>query len=68
MSVMPLLGTLALLYAVLVIEIALKKPSSMWNMKKIRRFRNSLGEKRTEIFFYIWGAAFAILGIWLLIK
>lgn len=68
MNTMALLGILAILYAVMVIVIAVKKPEKVWNMKKIEAFKKVLGEKGTVIFFYIWGAAFAVLGIWLLMK
>lgn len=67
MNTMALLGILAILYAVVCIYIALKKPLNIWNMKKIEFFRKSLGEKGTVIFFCIWGACFGVLGIWLMI-
>lgn len=60
-----LLGILALLYAGLVVYIALKKPVKMWEMAKIRGFRKVLGDKGTVIFFYIWAVVFLGLGIWL---
>lgn len=63
-----LLGILAILYAVMVIVIAVKKPEKVWNMKKIQGFKKVLGENGTVIFFYIWGIAFGVLGIWLLMK
>lgn len=65
---MPLLGILAIVYAIMVFFIAIKKPEKLWNMKKIEIFKKVLGEKGTEIFFYIWGAGFIALGIWLLTK
>ncbi|MCM1988273.1 hypothetical protein [Oceanirhabdus seepicola] len=68
MNVWALLGILALLYAVMVFVIAAKKPEKIWNMKKIEGFKKVLGEKGTVIFFYIWGAAFVVLGVWLLMK
>ena len=68
MNWMPLLGILAILYAVMVIFIAVKKPTKMWNMKKIEGFRKVLGDKGTVIFFLIWGTGFAALGIWLLTR
>lgn len=68
MDIMALLGILAILYAVMVIVIATKKPAKIWNMKKIEGFKKVLGEKGTVIFFYIWGVGFAALGIWLLMK
>jgi len=50
------------------IVIAVKKPEKVWNMKKIEGFKKVLGEKGTVIFFCIWGSAFAVLGIWLMMK
>ncbi len=62
----PLLGLLALAYAAFVIYIAAtKKPESIWNMAKVQGFVKVLGEKGTVIFFFIWGIAFAALGVWL---
>ncbi|WP_420644759.1 hypothetical protein [Candidatus Leptofilum sp.] len=62
----PLLGLLAFAYAGLVIYLAAtKKPAAIWNMGKIQAFIKVLGEKGTVTFFYIWGALFAALGIWL---
>lgn len=68
MNTMALLGMLAILYAVMVLVIAVKKPKKIWNMKKIEGFKKVLGEKGTVIFFYVWGGAFLALGVWLLIK
>lgn len=68
MNTMALLGILAIIYAVMVFFIAAKKPQKIWDMAKIRAFRKVLGEKGTVIFFYIWGAAFAVLGVWLMTK
>ena len=62
----PLLGLVALAYAGLVIYLAAtKKPAAIWNMAKIQSFVKVLGEKGTIIFFYVWGALFVALGIWL---
>ncbi|MCP4361200.1 MAG: hypothetical protein GY796_24595 [Chloroflexi bacterium] len=62
----PLLGLLALAYAAFVIYVAAtKKPESIWNMGKVQGFVKVLGEKGTVIFFFIWGIAFAALGVWL---
>lgn len=68
MNGMALLGLLALAYAVLVFLIAWKKPEKIWQMGKIQGFIKVLGEKGTVIFFYVWGAAAAVLGVWLLTK
>lgn len=61
-------GVVAIIYAVAVVVIAVLKPEKIWKMKKIRLFIKVLGEKGTEIFFYIWALAFLVLGIWLFIK
>ncbi|MTI69666.1 MAG: hypothetical protein FH751_05350 [Firmicutes bacterium] len=68
MDVKALLGLLALIYGGLVIFLAIKKPTKIWNMKKIQWFEKALGKKGTEIFFYIWSLLFVVLGIWLLTK
>lgn len=68
MNTMALLGILALVYAIVVIIIAFKKPKKIWKMKKIEMFKNVLGENGTVIFFYIWGLGFIVLGIWLIMK
>ena len=66
MNWFPLLGLLALAYAGLVIYLgATKKPVALWEMAKIQAFVKVLGERGTVIFFYVWGAAFVALGIWL---
>ncbi|MCF8008946.1 MAG: hypothetical protein K9K32_04195 [Halanaerobiales bacterium] len=66
MNTMALLGILALVYAIVVIIIAFKKPEKIWKMKKIEMFKNFLGENGTVIFFYIWALGFIVLGIWLI--
>jgi hypothetical protein len=68
MNTYALLGILALIYAITVIFIAIKKPTKIWNMGKINAFKRILGEKGTIIFFYIWGLLFVALVIWLLTK
>lgn len=65
---MKILGVLAVVYAVVVVVIAVLKPEKIWKMKKIELFIKVLGEKGTEIFFYIWAVIFLILGIWLFVK
>ncbi|MEA3422352.1 MAG: hypothetical protein U9Q80_00845 [Bacillota bacterium] len=62
------LGIFLVIYAVFVFYIAAKKPKSIWKMKKIQMFVNSLGEKGTVIFFYVWGAIALGFGIWLLVR
>ena len=56
---------LAILYAVMVVILAVLKPEVIWKMKKIQWFEKVLGEKGTEIFFYIWALIFLVLGVWL---
>ncbi len=65
MNWQPLVGLLAIIYAILVFWISAKKPEKIWNMGKIQAFIKILGEKGTVVFFYIWGVIFAGLGIWL---
>lgn len=65
---MKLWGILAILYAAMVVIIAVLKPEKIWNMKKIQFFKKVLGETGTEIFFYIWALIFLVLGVWLLVK
>ncbi len=61
----PMLGLLALIYALVVVFIAYKKPEAVWKMGKIQGFVKVLGDKGTVIFFYIWAALFVVLGLWL---
>ena len=68
MDGLALIGILLILYAVLVIVLAVKKPKSIWEMGKIKLFRRLLGEKGTVVFFYIFAAAAAGAGIWLMVK
>ncbi len=63
-----LLGLLLIIYSVTVVFITVKKPENIWEMAKIKMFRKVLGEKGTKIFFYIFAAIAAVIGIWLLIK
>lgn len=65
---MNLWGVLAVVYAVAVVVIAVVKPEKIWNMKKIIWFKKLLGDKGTEIFFYIWALLFLVLGIWLIVN
>lgn len=64
---MKLWGIISILYAVFVVVFAVMKPGKIWNMKKIEMFKKVLGDKGTEIFFYIWALGFLFLGIWLLV-
>jgi hypothetical protein len=61
-------GVLAIVYAAAVVVIAIVKPEKIWNMKKIEFFKKVLGDKGTEIFFYIWAVIFLVLGVWLLAR
>lgn len=65
---MKLWAILAILYAAAVVAIAVLKPDKIWNMKKIEMFKKVLGDKGTEIFFYIWALIFLVLGVWLLTR
>jgi len=65
---MQILGIVAVIYAVLIVVIAVLKPEKIWNMKKIELFKKVLGDRGTEIFFYICAVGFVILGVWLFTK
>ena len=66
MDGLALLGLILILYAGAVVYITLKKPEAIWNMAKIRVFRKLLGDRGTEIFFYLFALASAGFGLWLL--
>lgn len=68
MNTSALIGILLIVYAVAVVYLTLKKPESIWKMKKIQTFEKILGVKGTEIFFYGFSIAAAALGIWLMTK
>ena len=68
MEGLALLGIFLLLYAVIVIVIAVMKPKNIWEMKKIQFFIKLMGEKGTAIFFYVWALIAAVIGIWLLAR
>lgn len=68
MDGLALLGLILIAYAGAVVYLTLKKPENIWNMAKIRAFRKVLGEKGTDIFFYIFAVAAAAFGIWLLVR
>lgn len=63
-----LLGILLLLYAGFVLVVGIKKPMGLWEMKKIQLFRKILGEKGTQILFFVFAAIACGFGIWLLIQ
>ena len=68
MNWLPLLGILLVAYALFAAYIALKKPDKLWNIGKVRAFRKVLGEQGTTVFFLLFAAAMAGLGIWLMVK
>jgi hypothetical protein len=65
---MKIWGIVAIVYAVVVVVITVVKPEKIWKMKKIQLFEKVLGEKGTEIFFYLFAVAAVVLGVWLLTK
>ncbi len=68
MNGLALLGIVLIFYAFAVLAIAVKKPPTIWEMKKIQIFIKFLGEKGTVNFFYFWSILAAGIGIWLLMK
>jgi len=68
MNGLALLGLFLLLYAVVVVVLAVKKPPSIWEMGKIKLFRKMLGERGTVIFFYVFALIAAGFGVWLLVR
>jgi hypothetical protein len=68
MNGLALLGIILIAYAALVVFIAVRKPRSIWEMSKIKWFRDRMGEKGTVIFFYFWAAVALGFGIWLLVR
>lgn len=61
-------GILAIVYALAVVIITVLKPEVIWRMKKIQLFIKYLGDRGTEIFFYVWSLIFLVLGVWLLTR
>lgn len=68
MDGLALIGLILLVYAGAVVYITLKKPEAIWSMAKIRVFRKLLGDRGTEIFFYLFALASAGFGLWLLVN
>ena len=68
MDGLALIGLILLVYAGAVVFITLKKPEAIWNMAKIRVFQKILGDRGTEIFFYLFALASAGFGLWLLVN
>ena len=68
MNGLALLGLFLILYAAVVVVLAIKKPKAIWEMGKIKAFIKVLGEKGTVIFFFIFAAIALGFGIWLLVR
>lgn len=68
MNGLALLGLILILYAVLVVVLAVKKPKSIWEMGKVKLFIKLLGDKGTVVFFYVIAAVALGFGIWLLVR
>lgn len=62
----PLVALLLFAYTALVVWMNVVKPPKLWEMAKIKGFRKVLGETGAVVFFYIWAAAFAVVGVLLL--
>lgn len=65
---MNILAIVLIIYAAMVIVLAVLKPAAVWKMKKIQLFEKYLGARGTEIFFYVWALIFLALGVWLLTR
>lgn len=65
---MTFLAVFLIAYALFVVVVAVVKPQAIWDMKKILWFRKHMGEKGTEVFFYVWSFLFLAVGIWLLTR
>lgn len=61
-----IIGLLMIAYAIGLIALAIRKPEKIWNMAKIKIFRKLLGENGTVVFFLIFAAIVAGVGIWFL--
>lgn len=68
MNYMALIGILLVIYGVAVIGLTLKKPASIWDMKKIKLFIKLLGNKGTDVFFFVFAAICIIGGVLLIIR
>lgn len=68
MNGLALLGIVLLAYALFVVYAAFRKPAAVWEMSKIKLFRNKLGEKGTVVLFLVFAAVATGFGIWLLVK
>lgn len=63
----PLLGIILLAYTAFVVYVAVRKPPAIWDLPKIKLFRQALKETGTVILFLVFGAISLGFGIWLLI-
>jgi hypothetical protein len=68
MNGLALLGLFLILYAVVVVVLAIKKPKSIWEMGKIKFFIKLLGDKGTMVLFFVIAAVALGFGIWLLVR
>lgn len=68
MNALALVGILLVLYGVAVVVITVKKPESIWKMKKIQLFIKVLGERGTVVFFYIFALICLVGGFVLMIR
>lgn len=68
MNGLALLGLILILYSIVVVVLAVKKPKSIWEMGKIKAFIKLLGERGTAIFFYVIAAVALGFGVWLLVR
>ena len=68
MNGLALLGLFLILYAIVVVVLAAKKPTSIWEMGKVKWFRKALGETGTVILFYVIASVALGFGIWLLVR
>lgn len=66
MNLYPLFALIAFAYAALVWFIIIKKPKSMMKLGKVEMFQKMIGEKATDIFYYVFGAIAAGLGVFFL--
>ncbi|WDV47422.1 hypothetical protein PV797_07025 [Clostridiaceae bacterium M8S5] len=62
-----LLGLVFIIYSVFILFVSIKKPTSIWEMKKIQGFKKMFGENGTVVFFIIWGLIIGSLGVWMLV-
>ncbi|MDV2989647.1 MAG: hypothetical protein P3T54_05835 [Dehalogenimonas sp.] len=60
-------GIILVVYALLVIALAVFKPAPVWRLGKIQAFVKLLGEKGTVIFFLIFAIIVLVIGIVLLV-